>query len=155
MFRTFFHAGRSVRVLAVRILLPRVLDWIVPLHRWAFLLANPVVVKVSASQAIRLLRSRAATGTEQMAALSRLGPETPSLMALRTAVDFRELLAIVRSFTPASSFAGLVARGTISFRFMETVNVQVFGSWTGDYLIPLNRLDVAQVVIVENANASR
>ena len=46
---TILDAGRSVRVLSLRVLLPAVLDGVVALHRGTLLLADAVVVEVPAS----------------------------------------------------------------------------------------------------------
>ena len=72
MLGTVLDARCTVSVFAVGILLPFVLDWIIPLHRGTFLFANAVVIKIAAGQAVRLLGSSAASRAEQMAALSGL-----------------------------------------------------------------------------------
>ena len=48
-----------------------------------------------------------------------------------------------------------MARGTLSLRLLEVVDVDVSAlRGPGDYLIPLDGLDMAEVVVVENAHAA-
>jgi len=90
-----------------------------------------------------------------MAALARLGPETPALMALGAAVDLGEFLAVLRSFAPAAGAARVVALGALALRLGKVVNVDVLGAGAGDDLLPVDGLHVAQVVVVEQAAAAR
>ena len=53
-------------------------------------------------QAILLLWAGTAAGTEKVATLARLGPETAAAVALGGAVDLRELLAVVRALAPTA-----------------------------------------------------
>ena len=88
-----------------------------------------------------------------MATLARLGTETPTAVTLSSAVGLGELLAVVGSLAPAASLAGLVARGAVSLGLLEVVDVDISTlGGPGDDLVPLDGLDVAEVVVVENAH---
>ncbi len=50
--------------------------------------------------------------------------------------------------------ARLVAGGTIAGWLGEVVHVHVLGLGTGDDLVPLDGLDVAQVVVVQDTHAA-
>ena len=52
MLGTIPDTSGSISVLSIGILFPLVFDWVVTLHRRTFLLANPVIVKIPACQAI-------------------------------------------------------------------------------------------------------
>ena len=88
-----------------------------------------------------------------MATLSRLGPEAPPAVALRAAVELGELLAVVRALAPAAGGAGLVAGHAAALGLLELVDVDEAVAGTGDDLVPLDGLDVAQVVVVHDAHA--
>ena len=105
-------------------------------------------------QTIRLPGAGASAGAKQVAALSGFGSEAPSLVALWAAVDLAELLAVVRTLAPAPGLARLVAGRAVSLLLGEPVDVQVLGRRTGDDLVPLDRLDVAQVVVVQDTHAA-
>ena len=75
--------------LAVRVLLPLVLDGVVALHGRALLLAHAVVVKVAAGKAVGLLGAGAPACAEQVAALAGLGAETPALVTLGAAKEIK------------------------------------------------------------------
>ena len=76
-------------------------------------------------------------------------------MTLGSTVGLRELLAVSGSFSPAPSLAGLMAGGALSLRLLEVVDVDISAlRGPGDDLIPLDGLDVAEVVVVENAHAA-
>lgn len=90
-----------------------------------------------------------------MAALARLGSEATPLVALRTAVDFGEFLAILGSFAPAAGLARLVTSRTLTLRLREIVNVENLGIGARDNLLPVDRLHVAQVVVVEQSATTR
>ena len=104
-------------------------------------------------QTVRLFWTRAPSSAEKVAAFSRIWSEASPAMTLWTAVDFRKLLAILRPLAPATILAGLVARGAISLGLLEVVDVVVFAE-RGDDLRPLDRLDVAQVVVVHDAHTA-
>ena len=89
-----------------------------------------------------------------MAALARLRPETSSRVALVGAAYLGELLAVVGSLAPAAVGAGLVAGGAVSLGLGEVVHVDVLGGVARDDLVPLDGLDVAEVVVVENAHTA-
>jgi len=147
--------GGPVGVLALGVHLPRVGYRVVALHGRAFLLADAIVEEVAARETVALLRSGAATGAKEMAALARLGSETAPLVALGTAVDFGELLAVFGALAPTAGRAGLVALGAFAFRLGEVVDVDVLGTGAGDDLLPVDGLHVAQVVVVEQTATAR
>ena len=90
-----------------------------------------------------------------MAALPGLGTKAPTTVALGSTVSLGELLAVVGSLPPAPSLAGLMAGGALSLRLLEVVDVDISAlRGPGDDLIPLDGLDVAEVVVVENAHAA-
>ena len=106
-------------------------------------------------QAVALFGSGAATGAEQVAALARFGAETSSLVTLRAAVDLGELLAVLGALAPAAGLARRVTRRTLALRLSEVVDVDVLGAGPRDDLVPVDRLHVAQVVVVEKAATAR
>ena len=109
----------------------------------------------SSYQAVGGLWSRASPSTEEMAALPGLRPETSSTVTLGSTVGLGELLAVGWSLAPASSLTGLMARGALSLRLLEVVDVDISAlRGPGDDLIPLDGLDVAEVVVVENAHTA-
>lgn len=154
MFWAILDASSSVRVFSLRVFLPTVGDGVVDLHWGTFLLANSVIEKVPACQAIGLFGSGTAASAEKMAAFSGFGTETSSGVALRGAVDLGESLAVSGSLPPASLFAGFVAGSAVSLGLREVVHVDVLGGGSGDDLLPLDGLDVAEVVVVEDANGT-
>ena len=90
-----------------------------------------------------------------MATLSRLRAKAPSAVTLSSAVCLGELLAVVGPLAPAASLAGLVARRAVSLGLLEVVDVHVSAlRRPGDDLVPLDGLDVAEVVVVEDADTS-
>ena len=52
MLGTIPDTSGSIGIFSIGILFPLVFDWIVTLHRRTFLVANPVIVKIPACQAI-------------------------------------------------------------------------------------------------------
>ena len=60
----------------------------------------------------------------------------------------------MRSFSPAPRLARLVARSAVSLSLSEPVDIKVLGRGAGNDLLPLDCLDVAQVVVVENPHAA-
>ena len=99
-------------------------------------------------QAIGLFGSGTSSGAEKMTTFAGLRSETSALMTLRTAVDLGELLAILRALTPTSCRAGLVAGRAVALGLVELVVVEELGARPGDDLLPLDGLDVTQVVVV-------
>ena len=90
-----------------------------------------------------------------MAALPGLGTKTAATVTLGSAVGLGELLAVGGALAPAPSLAGLVAWGALSLGLLEVVDVDVSAlRRPGDDLIPLDGLDMAEVVVVENAHAA-
>ena len=47
-----------------------------------------------------------------------------------------------------------MARGTVPFWFLEIVDVDISGVLAGDDLVPLDGLDVAEVVVVQDSNTA-
>ena len=110
---------------------------------------------ISSYQAIGGLGSGASSSTEEVTTLPGFGSETAAAVALSSAVCLGELLTVSRAFSPAPGLAGLVARGAVSLRLLEVVDVDVSAlRGPGDDLIPLDGLDMAEVVVVENAHAA-
>ena len=105
-------------------------------------------------QAVGLFGPGAASSTEKVATLSWPGSKAPAAVALSCAVDLAELLAVVGSLPPAPVLARLVARRAVPLRFREVVHVDVLRPRPRDDLLPLDRLDVAEVVVVEDAHAA-
>ena len=90
-----------------------------------------------------------------MAALPGLGTKTAATVTLGSAVGLGELLAVGRTLAPAPGLAGLMTRAALSLRLLEVVDVDVSAlRRPGDDLIPLDGLDMAEVVVVENAHAA-
>ena len=90
-----------------------------------------------------------------MAALPRLGTEAAATVTLGSAVGLGELLAVGGALAPAAGLAGLVAWGALSLGLLEVVDVDVSAlRRSGDDLIPLDGLDMAEVVVVENAHTA-
>ena len=103
-------------------------------------------------QAVGLFGPGAPPGTEEMATLPWPGPEAPATVALGRAVDLAELLAVVGSLAPTPVLARLVAGGAVPLGLGEVVHVDVLGGVARDDLVPLDGLDVAEVVVVEDAD---
>jgi len=75
-------------------------------------------------------------------------------MALRTAINFGEFLTVFSSFTPTPGLARFVTCGTLSFRFSEIVNPNVFRSGTSNDLLPVDGLHVTEIVVVKQSAAA-
>lgn len=123
------------------------------LHGRTFLRAYAVVEEVLACDAVALFRACAATGAKKMATLARIGPEAPALPTLRRTVCLGVLLTVLRPLAPAALLAALIAWRTGAFRRREIVHVGVRCIRPGDYFVPVDLLDVAQVVVVVYAHA--
>lgn len=154
MFGTFSDARRSVSVLPVGIGFPRVRRRIVLLHGRTLLRTDSIVEEVLAGEAVALFRTDAATGAKKMTTLARIGPEAPALPALRRAVRLGIPLTVLGSLSPASLLATLVALRTGAFGRSEIIHVQVFPTLTRYYFFPVDRFDVAEVVVVVHTHAS-
>ena len=89
-----------------------------------------------------------------MAALAGLWSEAATAMALGTAVDLGELLAVMASLAPAACLAGLMAGCAVTLRLRELVDIEVLAGGACDDLLPLDGLDVTQVVVVHDADAA-
>ena len=105
-------------------------------------------------QAVGLFGPGAPSRAEEVATLPWPGSEAPAAVALGRAVDLAELLAVVGSLSPAPVLARLVARRAVPLRFREVVHVDVLRPRPCDDLLPLDRLDVAEVVVVQDAHAA-
>ena len=105
-------------------------------------------------QAVGLFGPGAPPGTEEVATLPWPGSKAPAAVALRRTVDLAELLAVVGSLSPAPVLARLVARRAVPLRFREVVHVDVLRPRPRDDLLPLDRLDVAEVVVVQDAHTA-
>ena len=105
-------------------------------------------------QAVGLFGAGATPGTEEMATFPWPGSEAPAAVALGRAVDLAELLAVVGALAPAPVLARLVAGGAVPLRLREVVHVDVLRPRPRDDLLPLDRLDVAEVVVVQDAHTA-
>ena len=105
-------------------------------------------------QAVGLFGAGAAPGTEEMATFPWPRSEAPAAVALGRAVDLAELLAVVGSLAPAPVLARLVAGGAVPLRLREVVHVDVLRPRPRDDLLPLDGLDVAEVVVVQDAHTA-
>lgn len=124
------------------------------MHGRAFLRADTVVEEVFAGETVALFRARAATGAKKMATLPRIGPEAPALPALRGRVRFRVPLAVLGPLAPATLLAALIAGRAYALRRCEIVHVEIIPALAGDYFVPVDRADMAEVVIVVHAHAA-
>jgi hypothetical protein len=115
---------------------------------------NDIANYLKPYQAVRLFRSRAPACAKQVAALPWLRPKAPPSVALRAAVELGELLAVVLPLTPASGRTGLVAGRAVALGLCKFVHVDELLLGAADDLLPLDRLDVAQVVVVHDAHAA-
>jgi hypothetical protein len=109
---------------------------------------------VSSYQTIALLGSKTSSSAEKVATFPGFWAETSTLVALWAAVDLGEPLTVVGTFAPASSLAAFVAGGAFAFGAWEVIDVNIACGLTGDDLVPVDGLDVAQVVIVQHADTS-
>lgn len=123
------------------------------MHGRTFLGAHAIVEEILAGKTVALFGTGTATGAKKMATLAWIRTETPALPALRRTVRLRVLLTVLRTFAPATLFAALVAFWTVAFWRCKIVHVKVSASWTGDYFLPIDRLDVAEIVVVVHAHA--
>lgn len=101
-----------------------------------------------------MLWASAASGAEEMAALPGLVSETPASVALRAALQLGKLLAVLGALSPTSAAAGLMAGSTVPLGLGEIVGVEILGRRPADDLLPLYGLDVAEVVVVDDADAA-
>jgi hypothetical protein len=89
-----------------------------------------------------------------MTAFTGIWAKTSALPALRAAIHLGKLLTVLRAFTPATLFTAIVAGWTRSLRQWEVVDIHILCFWPCDDLIPVNGLDVTEIVIVEQTHAS-
>ena len=105
-------------------------------------------------QAVRLFGPGAPPRAEEMATLPWSGSKAPAAVALGRAVDLAELLAVVGSLPPAPVLARLVAGRAVPLRLREVVHVDVLRPRPRDDLLPLDGLDVAEVVVVQDSHTA-
>lgn len=122
------------------------------LHRRTFLRAHAVVEKILAGKTIALFGTGATTRAKKMATFAWIRTEAPALPALRRTVRLREFLTVLRTFAPAALFAAFVACWTDAFRRCKIVHVKISPSLSCDYFLPVDRLDVAEIVVVVHAH---
>ena len=154
VFGAVLYAGGAIREFAVGIFLPLVVFRIVALHRRTFLFAYSVVVKVLACDAVGLFGPRTAASAKQMTTFARFRSKTTSAVTLRRAVDLGELLAVVFSFAPTSGLAVLVTRRTTPLGLLELVDVKILRIRARYDFLPLDGLNVTQVVVVHDADGA-
>lgn len=123
------------------------------LHGRTFLRAHAIVKEILACKTVALFRTGTTTSAKKMATLARIRTEAPALPALRRAIRLRVSLTVLRTFAPATLLAALVASWTGAFRRCKIVHVKVSAPLTGDYFLPIDSLDVAEVVVVVHAHA--
>jgi len=122
------------------------------LHRRTFLRAYAVVEEIFTGKTIALFRTGTTTRAKKMATFAWIRTEAPALPALGRTVRLREFLTVLRTFAPAALFAAFVACWTRAFRRCKIVHVKVFSSLACDYFLPIDSLDVAEIVIVVHAH---
>lgn len=119
------------------------------LHRWTLLLADAIVVEVLARQTVGLGRTGTTAGTEQMATFPRFRPKTASLRALRRTVQLAKPLTVVCALSPASHLTGRMTRRAHPFGRRKVKRILHARLRCRQYLLPVDRLHVAQIVVVE------
>lgn len=124
------------------------------LHGRTFLRAHAIVKEILAGKTVALFGTGTATGAKKMATLAWIRTEAPALPALGRAVGLRVPLTVLRTFAPTALLAALIALRTDTLRRREIVNVKVSPPLTGDYFLPIDSLDVAEIVVVVHAHAS-
>lgn len=124
------------------------------MHGRTFLRAHTVVKEVLACDTVALFRSRAATSAKKMTTLPRIRAKTPALPALRRTVRLRIFLTVLGPVAPAALLAALIASATGTLRRRKIVHIKIRPTWAGDYFVPVDCLNVAQVVVVVHAHAS-
>lgn len=116
--------------------------------------AYAVIEEILTGKTVALFRSSTATGAEKMATFARKRSEASALPALGRAVRLRILLTVLRTFAPATLRATIIARWTGAFRCRKIIHVKISSSLTGDYFLPIDSSDVAEIVVVVHAHAS-
>lgn len=124
------------------------------LHGRTFLGAHPVVEEILAGETVTLFGTGAATGAKEMATFTRIRAEASALPALGRAVRLRVPLTVLRTFAPAALLAALVAFRTDALRRREIIHIKVPSPLAGDYFLPIDSLDVAEIVVVVHAHAA-
>lgn len=148
------NTRRTVCIFSIRVRFPRVIRRVVFLHLWAFLGTGSFIIKVSTGKTLARQRARASSGAKGIATVTRVRAEAAALVALRATVRFRELLAIVGTFTPAAGFAAGMASRAVPFCRLKVISVNVCGVDAGNDLFPVDGLHMAKVVVVVNADTA-
>ena len=123
------------------------------MHRRTFLRAHAIVKEVLTGKAVALFGTGTTTRAKKMATFAWIRTEAPALPALRRTVRFRELLTILWTFAPAALLATLVTCCTSAFRCCKIIHIKVSSSLACDYFLPIDSLDVAEIVVVVHAHA--
>lgn len=123
------------------------------MHRRTFLRAHAVVEEILTGKTIALFGTGTTARAKKMTTFARIRTEAPALPALRRTVRLREFLTVLRAFAPAALFAALVARWTGAFRRRKIVHVKISSPLACDYFLPIDGLDVAEIVVVVHAHA--
>lgn len=123
------------------------------MHRWTFLCADAVVEEILAGQTVALLGAGTPAGAKKMATLAWIRAEAPALPTLGRAVRLRVPLTVLWAFAPATLFAACITVRTSALRRRKVVHVEVPAALPGNYFLPIDSLDVAEVVVVVHAHA--
>lgn len=123
------------------------------MHGRTFLRAHAVVEEIFTRETIALFGTGTTTRAKKMATFARIRTEAPALPALGRTVRLRELLTVLRTFAPAALLAALVACRAGAFRRCKIVHVKVSSTLACDYFLPIDSLDVAEIVVVVHAHA--
>lgn len=105
-------------------------------------------------QAVTLFGSCATTCTKKMTAFTRIWAKTSALPTLWATVHLGKPLTILRAFTPASMLAAIVAGWTRPLRQWKVIHKDILGFWACDDLVPVDGLDMTEVVVVEQTHTS-
>ena len=98
-----------------------------------------------------MLGASAASRTEKVTTVPGFRSEASSLVALRTAIDLGEKLAVFGAVAPAAFDTALVAGFAFPFRSGEVVNVDVGSVGACDNFFPVDGFHMTEIVIVEHA----
>lgn len=123
------------------------------MHRRTFLRADAVVEEVLTGKTVALFGTGTTTRAKKMTTFARIRAEAPALPALRRTVRLREFLTVLRTLAPAALLAAFVACWTGAFRRRKIVHVKVPSTLARDYFLPIDSLDVAEIVVVVHAHA--
>jgi hypothetical protein len=124
------------------------------LHGRAFLRAHAIIEEILAGKTVALFGTGTATSAKKMTTFARIGTEAPALPALWRAVRLRVPLTVLRTLAPTTLLTAFVALWTDTLRRCEIVHVKVSTPLAGDYFLPIDGLDMAEIVVVVHAHAS-